>query len=229
LFFVFSFSISMFRLGRQATIALHDGSHLDKPMPFESPLRAREHGPSKRRNALTELWEYVARRGWTTFREYVDTGWSGSLASRPELDRLMNDARTRRFDAVLVWKLDRWGRSVAQSVRSIQELVALGVRFLAVTQNIDTDESNPTSRFLLHIFAAFAELEKEMIRERVVSGLKMARINGKSIGRPKRIFRRDEAIKLRAEGISWRKISKKLDVPVSTLIDACEQNVILNQ
>jgi len=84
----------------------------------------------------------------------------------------MQNARARRFDAVLVWKLDRWGRSVADSIRSIQELVSLGVRFLAVTQNLDTDETNPMSRFLLHILAAFSELEREMIRERVRAGIR---------------------------------------------------------
>jgi DNA invertase Pin-like site-specific DNA recombinase len=115
---------------------------------------------------------------------------------------------------------------VAHCIRSIQELVSLGVRFVAATQNIDTDESNPTSRFLLHVFAAFAELEREMIRERVVSGIKTARINGKSIGRPKRIFHRDEAIKMRAEGFSWRKISAKLGIPASTLMTPVITNVI---
>ena len=89
---------------------------------------------------LRELRHYAAGRDWQVFREYVDTGWSGARASRPELDRLMQDARARRFDAVLVWKLDRWGRSVADCIRSIQELVSLGVRFLAVTQNLDTDQ-----------------------------------------------------------------------------------------
>src|ERR1700681_2840834 len=108
---------------------------------------------------VRELREYAVRRGWDLSGEYVDTGWSGAKASRPELDRLMRDARLRRFDAVLVWKLDRWGRSVAHCVRSIQELVSLGIRFLAATQNIDTDENNPTARFLLHVFAAVAELE----------------------------------------------------------------------
>jgi putative DNA-invertase from lambdoid prophage Rac len=116
---------------------------------------------------LRELRDYTASRGWQVLTEYVDTGWSGARASRPQLDRLLQDARARRFDAVLVWKLDRWGRSVADSIRSIQELVSLGVRFLAVTQNLDTDETNPMSRFLLHILAAFSELEREMIRERV--------------------------------------------------------------
>jgi putative DNA-invertase from lambdoid prophage Rac len=157
---------------------------------------------------LRELRDYAAHRGLEVVGEYVDTGWSGANARRPALDRLMRDARMRRFDAVVVWKLDRWGRSVARGVRSGQELVSLGVRFLAATQNIDTDESNPTSRFLLHLFAAFAELEREMIRERVVSGIRNAKIKGKSWGRPRRIFRRDEAMRLRADGRSWREISQ---------------------
>ncbi len=97
-----------------------------------------------------------------------------------------------------VWKLDRWGRSVADCIRSIQELVSLAVHFLAVTQNLDTDETNPMSRFLLHILAAFAELEREMIRERVRTGLRTARAKGKTLGRPRRVFRRDEAVRLRS-------------------------------
>ena len=173
---------------------------------------------------LRELREYAARRGWEIAGEYVDTGWSGAKASRPELDHLMRDAGRRRFDAVLVWKLDRWGRSVLDSIRSIQELASLGVRFLAVTQNLDTDESNPMARFLLHILAAFAELEREMIRERVVAGIRVARIKGKSIGRPRRIFARDEARRLRANGLSYRKIASQLGVPFSTIIDACREN-----
>jgi putative DNA-invertase from lambdoid prophage Rac len=106
---------------------------------------------------LLELREYASRRGWQIVDEFVDTGWSGATASRPELDRLMRDARLRRFDAVLVWKLDRWGRSVADCIRSIQELASHGIRFVAATQNIDTDESNPASRLLLHLFAAFGD------------------------------------------------------------------------
>lgn len=162
-----------------------------------------------------------ARRGWNIIGEYVDTGWSGAKASRPELNRLMVDARLRRFDAVLVWKLDRWGRSVADSIRSIQELTSLGVRFIAVTQNIDTDESNPMSRFLLYIMSAFAELERELIRERVNAGIRAARAKGKKLGRPKRVFRRDEVRRLRdEEHLSWRAISQRLGVPVMTVRDA---------
>ena len=169
---------------------------------------------------LRELRQYIAARGWEVESEYVDTGWSGAAAARPELDRLLKDARLRRFDVVLVWKLDRWGRSVAASVKSIQELASLGVRFIAMTQNIDTDDANPMSRFLLHILAAFAELERELIRERVTAGVRAAKARGKQVGRPKRIFRRDEVSRMRAEGVSWRDIAQSLGVPVATLIDA---------
>ena len=89
--------------------------------------------------------EYITARGWSPTGEYVDTGWSGSAASRPEFDRLLNDARMRRIDAVLVWKLDRWGRSVAASVKSIQELVSLGV---ASSPSLRTSTPTTTTRWL---------------------------------------------------------------------------------
>lgn len=178
---------------------------------------------------LRELREYCSRRGWDVHSEYVDTGWSGAKASRPQLDRLMNDARQRRFDAVVTWKLDRWGRSLIQSVQSIQELASAGIRFLAVTQNIDTGDDNPMARFLLNIFAAFAEFERETIRERVACGLRTAKAKGKQLGRPKRVFRRDEAMQLRSEGKSWRAISKQLGIPVSTLVDGCAENLSDNE
>ena len=170
---------------------------------------------------LSELRNYCANRNWRIAGEYVDTGWSGSKANRPELNRLMNDARKRRFDTVVVWKLDRWGRSVADSIRSIQELDSLGIKFLAVTQNIGTEESSPMSRFMLVIMSAFAELERELIRERTVAGVRAARANGKILGRPRRIFRRDEVVRLRdKQSLSWRAIAKELGIPVMTAVDA---------
>ena len=92
------------------------------------------------------------------FAEYVDTGFSGPVASRPRLDQLLRDARLQKFEGVLVWKLDRWGRSVTHCVRSIQELVSLGIRFLSPTESIDTGADSPMSKFLMHLFAAFAEM-----------------------------------------------------------------------
>ena len=157
---------------------------------------------------LHELRQYVAKRGWEVFQEYqeyVDTGFSGAAASRPRLDQLLRDARLRKFEAVLVWKLDRWGRSVAHCVRSIQELVSLGVRFLSPTESIDTGAESPMSKFLLHLFAAFAEMERGIIRERVRAGVRAAKAKGTRLGRPRRVFRRAEAQRLREQGMSWRK------------------------
>ena len=94
---------------------------------------------------LAELREYVSRRAWELAAEYVDTGWSGSKASRPELDRLMRDTGQRKADVILCWKLDRFGRSLLHCMNALQELQAHGVRFIATSQGIDTDESNNTA------------------------------------------------------------------------------------
>jgi putative DNA-invertase from lambdoid prophage Rac len=170
---------------------------------------------------LRELREYCERRGWSVHAEYVDTGWSGAKASRPELDRLMRDAAMRRFDAVLVYKLDRFGRSVRNCLDGIEALRVQGVRFLAVSQSIDTDESNPTSRLLLHILASVAEFERELIRERVLAGLRSAKARGTKsglpIGRPQAIFDRAKVVELRNAGESWRQIADALGVAVRTV------------
>jgi putative DNA-invertase from lambdoid prophage Rac len=175
---------------------------------------------------LRELRQYAAARGWEidSAGEYVDTGFSGSKDSRPQLNRLMADARQRRFDIVLVWKLDRFARSVSHTVRAIQEFTAVRVAFIAVTQNIDTSADSPMGKFQLHILAAVAELERELIRERVQAGLSNARAKGRIGGRPRRVFRRDEARAMRAEGKSWREIARALRVPVTTVVDACTEN-----
>jgi len=143
---------------------------------------------------LRELREYCGRRDWQIAGDYVDIGWSGTKASRPELDRLMRHAVEHRFDCVVVWKLDRFGRSVLNLVESLNRLASAGVRFIATTQSIDTDESNPTSKLLLYILAAVAEFEREMIRERAVAGLANARHRGKQLGRRKLLFDRDRAL-----------------------------------
>ncbi len=126
---------------------------------------------------LAELREYVSRRSLKPAGEYVDTGWSGSKASRPEFDRLMRDVGKRVVDVILCWKLDRFGRSLLHCKTAIEQLRAHGVRFLATSQNIDSDESNPTSRFLLHVLMAAAEFERELIHERSVLGQKRAMKN----------------------------------------------------
>ncbi len=179
---------------------------------------------------VRELTEYVQRRGWELAATYQDQ-ISGAKASRPGLDKLMADARQRRFDVVLVWKLDRFGRSLVHCVSGIQELASLGVRFIATSQGLDTDESNPASKLLLHILAAVAQFERELIRERTIAGIRVAQANGKHVGRPKRVFRRDELVRLREDGQSWRAIASQLGIPVMTALDAyreCTETVAEN-
>jgi DNA invertase Pin-like site-specific DNA recombinase len=145
---------------------------------------------------------------------------SGAKAKRPGLDQLMQDARHRKFDAVIVWKLDRFGRSLVNCVAGIQELASLGVRFIAVSQGLDTDQANPTSKLLLHILAAVAEFERELIRERVRAGNKNAKANGKELGRPRRVFNRQRAVELRQQGMSFPQIARELGVGQGTVVRA---------
>src|SRR5215471_18273219 len=164
---------------------------------------------------VRELKEYAARRGWQVVGEYVDTGWSGAKASRPELDRLMKDAALRRFDAVLVWKLDRFGRSVRNCLDGIENLRAHDVRFLAVSQSIDTDESNPTARLLLHILASVAEFERELIRVR--AGIKSAKHKGKKLGRKRVVFDRGKATEMYEGGATVREIAAAMRIGRGTV------------
>jgi len=182
---------------------------------------------------LAGLREYVSRRAWELAGEYVDTGWSGSKANRPELDRLMRDAGKRLVDVILCWKLDRFGRSLLHCKTAIEKLRTHGVRFISTSQNIDTDESNPASRFLLHILMAAAEFERELIRERAMAGLNRYRgqyaagkvgkevhsRSGKNlpVGRPKRVFARERVRELRFQGLSYRQIAKQLRIGEGTV------------
>lgn len=172
-----------------------------------------------------ELHEYCQRRGWdvATGHEYIDQGVSarkaGKASPMPALDKLMTAAAQRRFDAIVVWKLDRFARSVSHFNKQIDTLKAAGVRFIAVSQNIDTDQSSPTGQLLMQILAAMAEFERELIRERTASGVAAARAAGKTLGRPAKVFRRDEALRMRQEGMSYRAIAKALNVATTTIVE----------
>jgi putative DNA-invertase from lambdoid prophage Rac len=171
---------------------------------------------------LRELRDYCARRDWTIAKEYVDTGFSGAKTSRPELDRLLYGARQRRFDAIVTWKLDRLGR-LAHLVATVQELSNLGIHFLAVTQGIDTDASNPMAKLMFNLLACFAEFERELACERSKAGQDRARAAGKYIGRPKKVFRRDRVHELRAQGVSYNQIAAKLKVSKGTVINVLRE------
>ena len=170
---------------------------------------------------VRDLKEYVERRGWDVAGIYQDQ-MSGKTASRPGLNQLMTDARLRKFDAVLVLKLDRFGRSLVHCVGAIQELQTLGIRFIAVSQGLDTDQSNPTSQLLMHILAAVAQFERELIHERVSAGMRAAKTHGtksgNAIGRPRRVFDRTEVVRLRAGGLSIGNIARQMSIGVGTVV-----------
>jgi DNA invertase Pin-like site-specific DNA recombinase len=134
-------------------------------------------------NQLRELRRYVQARGWSAV-EFVDKGVSGARESRPALDALVRDARRRHFDAVVVWRLDRLGRSLRHLIMLLDELTALGVSFVSLGEGIDT--TTPAGRLQLHILAAIAEFERARIQERVRAGIARARAQGRTLGRPRR-------------------------------------------
>ncbi len=133
-------------------------------------------------NQLLELRRYVEARGWTV-QEYVDRGVSGAKDRRPALDRLVTDAKRRRFDVLVCWRLDRLGRNLRHLVTMLEELQHVGVAFVSMGEGIDC--TTPAGKLQLHILAALAEFERGRIRERVLAGLQRARAQGRRLGRPR--------------------------------------------
>ncbi len=133
-------------------------------------------------NQLQELRRYVEARGWTT-REYVDRGLSGAKDRRPALDELVADAKRRRFDVLVCWRLDRLGRNFRHLSLLLDELQAVGVAFVSLSEGIDA--TTPAGRLQLHVLGAIAEFERARIAERVKAGLERARAQGKKLGRPR--------------------------------------------
>ncbi|OFW02245.1 MAG: hypothetical protein A3J29_23210 [Acidobacteria bacterium RIFCSPLOWO2_12_FULL_67_14b] len=131
---------------------------------------------------ILELREHCQRHGWTVVREFIDDGVTGTAASRPALDAMLKDAKRRRFQAVVVWKLDRIGRSVRNLVLLLDDLQHAGVTFSSITEGIDL--SSPGGRFMMHLLSALSEYERQVIAERVKLGLQRARKMGKRLGRP---------------------------------------------
>ena len=161
-----------------------------------------------------ELREYCERRGWDVAGEYVDAGFSGTKDRRPELDRLMADAHKRRFDAVIVWKFDRFARSVSHLLRALETFQALGVNFVSLSESLDT--STPAGKMVFTVLGAVAELERSLIVERVKAGLRNARAKGRDLGRPKKSVDASQIAALRAQGRSWRKIARQLGISSRT-------------
>jgi DNA invertase Pin-like site-specific DNA recombinase len=163
---------------------------------------------------LRELREYCERRGWQITREYVDVGVSGGKEKRPELDKLMSDAHRRYFDSVVVWKFDRFARSVSHLLRALENFRSLGIEFVSLSEQVDT--GTPTGRMIFTVLGAVAELERSLIAERVRAGLRNARAKGKKLGRPRKISNPDVVARLRNEGASWRAVGRALGVSPAT-------------
>src|SRR5580704_3041603 len=151
---------------------------------------------------MREVRQFVQRRGWQIAEEYIDKGISGNKEKRPALDKLMSDAKRRRFDAVVVYRYDRFARSLRHLVNALEEFRALGIEFVSIHEGVDT--STPNGRLVFGIFASIAEFERELIRARVRSGLAAAKARGKRLGRPRSGLDPAEIRRLRAEGASWR-------------------------
>jgi len=166
---------------------------------------------------LTPLREFIQRTGWKAV-EYLEK--ESSVKRRPVFERMMEDARARKFDCILVWKIDRFARSMKQFIDTVLQLDSYGVSLRSITQNICSDQKDPMGRFTLGLFGLLAELERAIIVERVKAGVAEAQRQGKHCGRPAKIFNRDLARSLRKKGMSWSALSKEMGVPLSTVRNA---------
>lgn len=173
-----------------------------------------------------ELREYCQRRGWEIVGEYVDNGVSGSKDSRPELNKLMADAHKRRFDVVVVWRFDRFARSVSHLLRALETFRSLGIEFVSYTEAVDT--STAVGKLTFTVLGAVAELERSLIRERTVAGINNARAHGKKLGRPRKVLHSMQIQMMRSAGQSYRTIAQTLGLShtaVMHAMHACKQNV----
>src|ERR1035441_8430212 len=183
--------------------------------PMKSALYARVSTRDKGQDPempLPELREFAAKRGWQVVGEFVDVGVSGSKDSRPQLDAMMRLAKARKLDIIVVWKLDRFGRSLRHLVDALEELKAVGCDFVSLRDNLDL--TTPAGRMMFHVIGAMAEFERELIRERVRAGLAHARSKGQKLGRPKVRREHDPDAKvirkMRGEGQSYGEIAEAL-------------------
>jgi DNA invertase Pin-like site-specific DNA recombinase len=156
---------------------------------------------------LRELREYAERRGLSIAGEYVDHGFGGAKARRPALDRMLEDARRRRFDTLIVWSCDRLARSTKHFLQVLDELDSCGVQFVSLREAFDT--SGALGRAFLGIVAVLGEMERALLIERVRSGMARARAEGRQIGRARLDVNREQVIQDRRSGMSLTQVAKK--------------------
>ena len=163
---------------------------------------------------LTDLRKYAGRQEWETV-EYVEK--ASSVKKRPIFEAMLKDAQAGKVDVVLVWRIDRFARSMKDFVSTTLQLSSWRVRLISITEGVDSGNENPFAKFMLGLLALLAELERNIIVERVNAGLAEAKRQGKHCGRPAKVFRRDRAKELRKQGMSWRKIAAELGVDFATV------------
>jgi DNA invertase Pin-like site-specific DNA recombinase len=179
----------MFRVGLYARVSTHD----QKTLPLQ----------------IRTMREYAAKRGWTIAVQIREVG-SGAV-ERELRERLLAAARRREIDVVLVWRLDRWGRSLADLVVTLKELSELGVGFVSLTEALDL--TTPTGRAMAGLLSVFAEFEHEILRERIRAGIAEARLKGKHLGRPVTVRKKAAQIrKLYRTGVSKAEIARRLEI-----------------
>lgn len=184
--------------------------------------RVSTHSGQNPEMQLEEIRQYCASRGWKIPEEYVDTGISGTKEHRPALDRLLKDCRKRLVDAVVVYRYDRFARSLRQLINALDEFSALRIDFVSLHEGVDT--STPNGRLIFGIFASIAEFERELIRDRVRSGLASAKAKGKRLGRPRIAVDSERIATLRRAGESWAHIGKSLGIGEGTVRRAAQQS-----
>ena len=182
-----------------------------RPKMFRAGLYARVSTNDQQTLAMQNraMREYAARRSWTIALQVREV--NSGAARREAREKLLEAARRREIDVVLVWRLDRWGRSVTDLLATLQELNHLGVGFVSLTEALDL--TTPAGRAMAGLLAIFAEFEREILRERTRAGLAQARLNGKRLGRPITAgLHADQVRKLHRRGISKSEISRRLQI-----------------
>lgn len=166
---------------------------------------------------INELRKYCEARGFTIHEEYIDTGISGSKKRRPALDKLMDDAQKRKFDGVVVYRFDRFARSTRHLLEALETFRNLNISFVSYNENIDT--GSPLGQAMFTIVSAIAQLERDIIRERVKSGVRNAKLKGKRLGRPQ-VTDAAKVNALRSQGLSFRQIAKELGISPASAFNA---------
>ena len=164
---------------------------------------------------VNDLRKFATDRNLSIYKEYIDDGFSGSIKKRPALEKLMEHASKKKYDVVLVWRFDRFARSSRHLVEALHSFRHLGIDFISYNENIDT--GSPLGEAMFTIISAMAQLERDIIRERVKAGLKTARNKGKKLGRPRALVDKEKVEKMQSNGDTVREIATCMDVSAATI------------